>query len=81
MATNSQRKVGQSQAERKLKQEEIIAKRTNRALATLTDAQKEKFAKLQGKPFDTSTIKPRQRNFSSRGRIEAPPLIPGSVGE
>jgi Spy/CpxP family protein refolding chaperone len=75
MANDSERKVGQNQEERKRKQQEITAERTSKALAVLTDAQKEKFAALQGKPFDLSTIQPRQRKFTNRGRIEAPPVI------
>jgi hypothetical protein len=67
---------GQAGNERKQKQEEIVAARARKAMAVLTKEQKEKLAKLQGDPFDVSTIKPRQRNFSNRGRIEAPPVPP-----
>jgi hypothetical protein len=63
------------QEERKQKHQEIIAERASKALAVLTDAHKEKFAAIQGKPFDLSTIQPRHRKFTSRGRIEAPPVI------
>jgi Spy/CpxP family protein refolding chaperone len=55
------------------KRDEIRSERANRALAILTDEQKAAFEKLQGEKFDTSTIKPRNRNFTSRGRIGPPP--------
>jgi hypothetical protein len=76
MADNSRRKVGQNREERKQKQVAIVAERTSKAMAMLTEAQKAKFSKLQGEPFDMSTIKPRERKITSRGRIEAPPVIP-----
>jgi hypothetical protein len=81
MANNSQRKVGRNQEARKRKQQKVVAERSSKAIAVLTNEQKEKFAQLQGEPFDVSTIKPRQRNISSRGRLEAPPVIPGSAAE
>jgi Spy/CpxP family protein refolding chaperone len=51
---------------------EITAERKNQSIALLTDEQRAKFEKLQGKKFDTSTIQPNRRKFTSRGRIDAP---------
>jgi Spy/CpxP family protein refolding chaperone len=52
---------------------QVTAERKNQSLAVLTDEQRAKFEKLQGEKFDTSTIRPMSRNFSRRGRMEAPP--------
>jgi Spy/CpxP family protein refolding chaperone len=53
---------------------EITAERKNQSMAVLTADQKAKFEKLKGKTFDITTIQRNSRNFSRRGRIEAPAL-------
>jgi Spy/CpxP family protein refolding chaperone len=70
----------EGQAERKQKHDEITAERATKSLAVLTDEQKSAFEKLQGEKFDVTTIRPRSRNFTNRGRIEPPPIprrVPG----
>jgi Spy/CpxP family protein refolding chaperone len=64
------------QPERKKKQIEIATERLDKSIALLTDEQKAKFEKLQGEKFDISTIKPLQRSYANRGRIDAPPAVP-----
>lgn len=72
-STSNGRPPGKAgQQERQQKQNEIHAERNRQAIAVLTSDQKERFEKLQGEPFDTSTIQPRRRSFTNRGRIEAP---------
>jgi Spy/CpxP family protein refolding chaperone len=57
---------------------QITADRKSQSLALLTDEQRAKFQKLQGEKFDTSTIQPNRKSFSSHGRIgastKAPPV-------
>jgi hypothetical protein len=55
-----------------LKQKAIHAERENESIAVLSEEQRAKFEKLQGEPFDLSTVKPLSRKYTSRGRIEAP---------
>jgi Spy/CpxP family protein refolding chaperone len=56
---------------------EIRSAQKTQAAAVLTAEQQAKFEQLQGKKFDTTTIQPNSRNFSRRGRIEAPrPPVP-----
>jgi Spy/CpxP family protein refolding chaperone len=60
----------------KQKLDQITAERKKQAFAVLTDDQQAKFKKLQGKNFDTSTIQPSRKSFSSHGRIGGPAQSP-----
>jgi Spy/CpxP family protein refolding chaperone len=63
------------------KRNEIRAERAEQAFAVLTDEQQAAFETLKGAKFDTSTIKPRSRKFTSRGRIGPPPgFVPQRPG-
>ena len=60
----------------KQKLDQITAERKKQAFAVLTDDQQAKFKTLQGEKFDTSTIQPNRKSFSSHGRIGGPAQTP-----
>jgi hypothetical protein len=63
------------------KRNSIRSERADKALAILSEEQKAVFERLQGAAFDTSTIKPRSRKFTSRGGIGPPPgFVPPRPG-
>jgi Spy/CpxP family protein refolding chaperone len=75
-ANEEQLRDAQKRKERQQKQAEIANERKSNALAILTDEQQAKFEKMQGEKFDVSTIKPINRSFTRRGRVEAPAVVP-----
>ena len=77
-ANEEQLRDAQKRQERQQQQTEIANERKSKALAILTEEQKVKFEKMQGEKFDVSTIKPVNRSFTRRGRIEAPVVVPRS---
>jgi Spy/CpxP family protein refolding chaperone len=78
-ATNNGRPVEASKRPAyKQKLTQIASERTKQALAVLTDEQQAKFKILQGEKFDTSTIQPNRKSFSSHGRIGGPAQVPRS---
>ena len=58
------------------KQNEITSERKDKSIALLTDDQKAKFEKLQGKKFDTSTIKVTGESFNSGAQFNARGALP-----
>jgi hypothetical protein len=46
-----------------------MTERKKQSLAILTDDQQAKFNQLQGVKFDTSTIQPNRKSFTSRGQV------------
>src|SRR5689334_977902 len=53
----------------KEKLDRIMTERKKQSLAILTDDQQAKFNQLQGVKFDTSTIQPNRKSFTSRGQV------------
>jgi Spy/CpxP family protein refolding chaperone len=69
-ADNNGRPVDASkQPAHKLTLDKIKSERKTQSLAVLTEEQQAKFQALQGAKFDTSTIQPNRKSFSSHGRI------------
>ena len=76
-AANNGRAVEASKRQAyKQKLDEITAERKKQAFAVLTNEQQAKFKTLEGEKFDTSTIQPNRKSFSSHGRIGGPPQAP-----
>lgn len=76
-ATNKGQPVDASKRQAyKQKLDQITAERKKQSFAVLTDDQQAKFKALQGEKFDTSTIQPNRKSFSSHGRIGGPAQVP-----
>jgi hypothetical protein len=70
---NGQPPTAEGQAERNQKQKMIVTELNDQLIAVLTEEQHAAFEKMKGEAFDTSTIQPRRRSFTNRGRINSPP--------